>query len=613
MCGIIGYTGKAQAAPILLNGLKRLEYRGYDSSGIAVYDNGGDKISVVKAEGKVEVLEKKTDGGKLFPGTLGIGHTRWATHGVPSDINAHPHASNDGRFAIVHNGIIENFFELKAQLIESGYRFDSETDSEVVVHLIEKLYDGDMIATLVEVMKRVEGSYAVGVVSSESPDTLYAIRKDNPLVIGLGKNENFIASDVSAALEHTHEFVLLGDNEIAAVSPAEVKFFDADGKGIEKQPYTVKWNIDQAEKGGYPHFMIKEIHEQPKALTDTVRPRIKPNNEINLDGIEFTDEYIRSLDGIDVIGCGSAYHAGIVGKYFIEKHCRIRVDCSLASEYIYSDPITGSKRLTIIISQSGETADTLAALRLAKQRGSRTIAVVNVVESAIAREADGVLYTHAGPEIAVATTKGYTTQIAALYLIGLKIAKIKNTITPERYAELLAELRDVSDKVSAQLDGDYVKKIKKLAKKYYEHKCAFFIGRGTDYAASLEGALKLKEISYIHAEAYAAGELKHGTISLIEQGTVTLALVTQKSLYPKMESNIKSVSSRKGTVIAVTSPENAKIRSAADKVITIPECDDDVAPIPTAVVLQLFAYFVAAYRKCDIDKPRNLAKSVTVE
>ncbi len=613
MCGIIGYTGGAQAAPKLLNGLKRLDYRGYDSSGIAVLERG--KITVVKAEGKVAVLDKKTDFGNALRGTVGIGHTRWATHGVPSDANAHPHASNDGRFAIVHNGIIENFFELKQTLAASGCVFTSETDSEVIVHLIETLYNGDMLATLIKAERELKGSYAVGILCADAPNTIYAIRKDNPLVIGInGKNgENFIASDVAAALEYTHEFVLLDDGEIAAVSPAEVAFYDADGKPITKEPYTVKWNIEQAEKGGYPHFMIKEIHEQPRALTDTVRPRIKRDGSIDLDGIELTPEYIASLDGIDIIGCGSAYHAGVVGKYFIEKHARIRVNCELASEYIYSDPITGANRLTLIISQSGETADTLAALRLAKKRGSRTIAVVNVVESAIAREADGVLYTHAGPEIAVATTKGYTTQIAALYLIGLKAARIKGAITNERYSALIKELLSVSDKVSAMLAPAEIEQMLALAKKYSKNHCAFFIGRGADYAASLEGALKLKEISYIHAEAYAAGELKHGTISLIEEGTVTLALVTQSALYPKMESNIKSVSSRKGTVIAVASPENAKISSASDKVIILPECDDDVAPILAAVALQLFAYYVADYRKCDIDKPRNLAKSVTVE
>lgn len=614
MCGIIGYIGSRQAAPVLLKGLKRLEYRGYDSSGIAVVSekNGCCGIDMIKTEGKIDRLVEKTDGGKKLSGTVGIGHTRWATHGVPNDVNAHPHLSSDGRFAIVHNGIIENFVELKRELEARGYAFSSETDSEVIAALLQTLYDGDMARTLRAIDAKLSGSYAIGVICSDSPAELYALKKDSPLVIGLCDGETFIASDVAAALEYTHEFILLDDRELAVVTPSGAKVYDESGAAITKAPYTVDWDVKQAEKGGYPHFMLKEVFAQPKALTDTVRPRIK-NGEILLDGIEFDSAYVESLSGIDIVGCGSAYHAGIVGKYFIEKHCRLRVNCVLASEYIYSDPITDGKRLTIIISQSGETADTLSALRLAKRLGSRTIAIVNVVQSAIAREADDVLYTHAGPEISVCTTKGYTTQVAALYLVGLKLATIRHTITHERYLQLLDEITALSDRVREQLAPEYVDAIKRQAEKYYEHKCVFFIGRGTDYAASLEGALKLKEISYIHAEAYAAGELKHGTISLIEDDTITLALVTQSALYPKMENNIKSVKSRDGKVLAIASERNAAIEEHTDGIILIPVCDDDVAPVLAAVVLQLFAYYVASLRGCDIDKPRHLAKSVTVE
>ncbi|MDE7464334.1 MAG: glutamine--fructose-6-phosphate transaminase (isomerizing) [Clostridiales bacterium] len=610
MCGIIGYIGRKQAAPIMLDGLKRLEYRGYDSSGMAVVGNDG--ISACKSEGKISVLDKKTDGGKTLLGVCGIGHTRWATHGAPSDKNSHPHLSDDGRFAIVHNGIIENHAEIKARLIGLGYKFKSETDSETIAQLLQYLYKGDMKTALIELIKQIEGSYAIGIVYAGTPDTLYAVRKDSPIVIGLGDGENYVASDVAAALSHTHEFVLLENGEIAEATATSVKYYNANGKQITKKPYTVDWDIERAEKGGYPHFMLKEIFDQPKALTDTVRPRVH-GNEIDLDGIVFEHGYLDSLTGIDIVGCGSAYHAGIVGKHFIEKHCRIRVNCTLASEYIYSNPITDGKRLTIIISQSGETADTLAALRLAKQLGSRTLAVVNVVQSAIAREADDVLYTHAGPEIAVATTKGYTTQVAALYLIGLKMASVRGTISGGSYKKLLSSLTALPDKAAEQLTETYIGNIKTYADAFSKQHCVFFIGRGADYAAALEGALKLKEISYVHAEAYAAGELKHGTISLIEQGTLTVALLTQKELYAKTESNVRSVSSRNGTVLAVASKSNSKIRTCVDGLIFIPDCDDDLSPLLTAIVLQIFAYYIALNRGCDIDQPRNLAKSVTVE
>ncbi|MDE6029701.1 MAG: glutamine--fructose-6-phosphate transaminase (isomerizing) [Clostridiales bacterium] len=608
MCGIIGYVGGKQAAPVLLKGLQRLEYRGYDSSGIAV--NDGAEIGVIKARGKVATLCQKTADGKALSGNMGIGHTRWATHGEPSDVNSHPHLSADGRFCIVHNGIIENYVELKAELVNHGLPFVSDTDSEVIAQLLQYLYDGDMISTIRKVMDRLSGSYAVGIICADCPDSMYAMRKDSPLIVGIGKNENFIASDFSAMLEHTHSFVQLNDREIARLTARAATFFDGDGNALKKTPYTVDWDISAAEKGGYPHFMLKEVHEQPKAIKDTISPRIKGDNII-LDKVDFSPNNVNRINRINIVGCGSAYHAGIVGKHFIEKYCRISVNCELASEYVYSDPITDNRTLTIVISQSGETADSLAALRLAKKLGSHTIAIVNVLHSAIAREADDVLYTYAGPEISVCTTKGYTTQVAMLYLIGLKIAKVKHVISDARYTELLNELTRLPEKITEILQN--TDEIKNYAESYAEHKCVFFIGRNTDYAASLEGALKLKEISYIHAEAYAAGELKHGTISLIENGTVTLALVTQAGLYAKMLSNIKAVQSRGGTVLAISSQANKQIGEEADGLLTIPACDDDVTPILTAVVLQIFAYYVAAKRGCDIDKPRNLAKSVTVE
>ncbi|MCM1368122.1 MAG: glutamine--fructose-6-phosphate transaminase (isomerizing) [Roseburia sp.] len=607
MCGIIGYVGKKQATGILVNGLKRLEYRGYDSSGVAVVCD--DKIDVVKMSGKVARLEQKLK--EHTPvGTIGIGHTRWATHGVPNDINSHPQSSNDGRFVIVHNGIIENYAELKTRLTERGYSFKSETDTEVMAVLLQELYTRNIVSTLSALMKELKGSYAVGIICADAPDRLYAIRKDNPLVVALGNGENFIASDFPAALEYTHEFVLLNDCEIAEIERDTVNYYDANGKPIKKKSFTVNWDISQAEKGGYDHFMLKEIYDQPKALADTLNPRVN-GNEIDLDGIKFDKEYLDGLTDIDILGCGSAYHAGIVGKTFIEKHCRIRVRCELASEYIYSDPIADRHTLTMIISQSGETADTLEALRLAKSRGSRTIAIVNVMQSIIAREADDVLYTHAGPEIAVATTKGYTTQVAALYLVGLKIAALRGTVSQTRYNELLSELLKLPDLVREQLK-DY-SDIAELSKRFAHTDGFFFIGRGTDYAASLEGALKLKEISYIRSEAYAAGELKHGTISLIEEGTVTLALVTQTALYHQMLSNIRQIQSRGGTVLAIASRPNSKIKSSAPYTVCIPKCDDDVSPVLTAVVLQLYAYHVAVELGRDIDQPRNLAKSVTVQ
>ncbi len=609
MCGIIGYVGKEQASPILIDGLKKLEYRGYDSSGIAVLDDG--VISTVKSVGKIAELERKI-GSNAPSGIIGIGHTRWATHGKPSEVNSHPHSSQDGRFSIVHNGIIENFQEIKTELMGLGYKFKSDTDSETIAHLLQHLYCGDMLKALTLLIKRLKGAYAVAILSADCPDTLYAIRKDNPLIVGIGKGENFIASDITAAIARTRDFVRLNDGEIAKVTAETAEFFDSDGKIIRKTPIHYDMDASVAEKDGYDHFMLKEIYEQPHAIDMAVRTRIS-NGRVKLDSVKFDKEYLESLTKIDIIGCGSAYHAGIVGKAFIEKMCRIPVDCILASEYIYSDPIVDKRTLTVVISQSGETADTVAALRLAKKLGSRTLAIVNVVNSTIAYDADDVLYTYAGPEIAVATTKGYTTQVGVLYLVGLEMARILGTVTEKRYADIAARLEQLPSKVAETLNDVTVDQAKKYADIYADRHCMFFIGRGTDYAASLEAALKLKEISYVHAEPYAAGELKHGTISLIEKNTLTLALITQSALYHKMESNIKAVKAREGDVLAIASRANSKINYCVDGMITIPECDDDLSPILTAVVLQLFAYYVAKKRGCDIDKPRNLAKSVTVE
>lgn len=610
MCGIVGYLGAEQAAPILLDGLSKLEYRGYDSAGVCISD--GRDLKVAKTKGRLAKLSELLDGGKAITGTAGIGHTRWATHGAPSDENSHPHIADSGKIAVVHNGIIENYQQLKEKLLAKGKRFHSETDSEVAANLIEYFYDQgfDFQSAVRKAVDRMEGSYALGILCRDCPDTIAAVKKDSPLIFGFGDGCNFIASDVPAILKHTRKVCYLEDGDMVIFTAHSARFYDAAGDLAERKPEHITWDTESAEKGGYAHFMIKEIHEQPKAIRDTLSPRMK-DGEIVLDDLSLDAEYLKSLSRIYIVACGSAYYVGVQGKYILEKLCKIPVEPVLASEFRYADPVLGKDTLVLIISQSGETADTKGALEEAKAHGARTLAIVNVVGSAIARLADDVIYTWAGPEIAVATTKGYTTQVAALYLVGLKIAKIKHTISDTRYSQVLKELTELPDKISRALAD--VEEIKRYAKEYAAHKCIFFIGRGTDYAASLEGALKLKEISYIHAEAYAAGELKHGTISLIEDGTVTLALVTQSELYSKMLSNIKAVQSRGGKVLSVASPKNEQIRENSDGILLIPDCDDDLTPILTAVVLQVFAYYVAAERGCDIDKPRNLAKSVTVE
>ena len=608
MCGIVGYVGKKQAAPILLDGLSKLEYRGYDSAGVAVMENDG--IKVVKAKGRLQVLSDKTDGGKTLNGVMGIGHTRWATHGEPSDTNSHPHLSKSGRFAVVHNGIIENYLKLREYLTAKGFEFISETDTEVIAHLVEYYYNGDIIDTMLRVINKVEGSYALGVLCADNPDSFVAVRKESPLIVGLGEDENFIASDIPAILKHTRKVYFLENNEIVMLNRDEVKVYNMDKEEIQKSSFTVDWDISAAEKGGYEHFMFKEIMEQPRAAKDTISPRIK-DGKVVLDDITLDESYLRGMDKIYIVACGSAYHVGVVGKYVIEQMTRIPVEVIVASEFRYCSPIVSDKTLVVLISQSGETADTIAAMREAKRLGARTFAIVNAVGSSIAREADEVLYTWAGPEIAVATTKAYSTQLIAVYLLSIYIAQTLELIEPEREVRLIKALETLPDNIEKILKDKG--EIQYVASRYYNSKSVFFLGRTLDYAVALEGSLKLKEISYIHSEAYAAGELKHGTIALIEQGTVVVALCTVKSLFDKMLSNIKEVKARGAVVIAVAEEGHTEIEKEADFVIYVPKCDELVMPSEVAVPLQLFSYYVASLKGLDIDKPRNLAKSVTVE
>lgn len=608
MCGIVGYIGSQQAAPILLEGLSKLEYRGYDSAGIAVYGENG--IEVSKAKGRLKVLSDMTDGGKSVKGTVGIGHTRWATHGEPSDVNSHPHISESGRFAVVHNGIIENYISLKKKLLERGYKFVSETDTEVIAHLFEYYYNGDLVETMIKVIHRVEGSYALGILCADHPNEFIAVRKASPMIVGLGEGENFIASDVTAILKHTRKIHYLEDNEIVLLSSDSVKIYNTDREEIKKEVFTVDWDVSAAEKGGYEHFMMKEIEEQPKALRDTISPRIK-DGKVVLDQFSMTDEQLRNLHKIYIVACGSAYHVGVVGKYVIEKLCRIPVEVEVASEFRYHDPIIDEHSLTIVISQSGETADTMAALKEAKKKGSRILSIVNVVGSSIANASDDVIYTWAGPEIAVATTKAYSTQLAVIYLIALYFADRLDRISEKEYNTILSEIETLPQKVSEILSDK--ENVQYLASKFFHCKSIFFIGRNLDYAVALEGSLKLKEISYIHSEAYAAGELKHGTISLIEDGTLVVALATGRELYEKTISNVKEVKARGAVVMGVTTTDHEHTEDVCDYVVKIPVTHPVLLPSLTVIPLQLFGYYVASLKGCDIDKPRNLAKSVTVE
>lgn len=608
MCGIVGYIGDKQATPILLEGLEKLEYRGYDSAGIAILNDGN--INIKKAKGRLTVLRESLKNDNMY-GTIGIGHTRWATHGEPSDTNSHPHLSQSGIIAVVHNGIIENYLPLKKWLLEEGYTFKSETDTEVVANLLEFYYEGDIIEAVKKVLDRIEGSYALGVLSKDHPDMIVAARKDAPLIVGIGNGENFIASDIPAILKHTRNVYFLDDHEIAIIKKDSINFIDMFGRNVQKSPFEVKWDVEAAEKGGYEHFMIKEIHEQPNAIKDTLRGRIVNDSEIVLDNVKITKEQLNNIDKIFIVACGTAYHAGVVGKYIIENFARIPVEVDVASEFRYRNPIINEKTLTIVISQSGETADTIAALKEAKRNGSRVIAITNVVGSSISREADDVLYTWAGPEIAVASTKAYTTQLVALYLIGIDLALKKGTITKTKAIELCNELKKLPEKVQYLLDNK--DEIQKFASEHYNTKDVFYLGRGLDYAVALEGSLKLKEISYIHSEAYAAGELKHGTLALIEEGTLVIALTTQEDLFEKMLSNIREVKARGGYVIAFAEQGNLQLEGVVDKIIYLPETIKELAPVVTVVPLQLLAYYMAVEKGCDVDKPRNLAKSVTVE
>ncbi len=607
MCGIVGYIGQNEAAPVLIKGLKKLEYRGYDSAGIAVF---GDGIHVVKTKGRLADLDAKVQEMGGVEGHVGIGHTRWATHGAPSDVNSHPHTSMNGRISVVHNGIIENYLQLKAELEEKGYVFASETDTEVVAQLFDYYYDGDMVDTLIRVIGRIRGSYALGILCNEKPDEIVAVRKDSPMLVGIGKNENFIASDIPALLEYTKDYYLLNDNEIVVLKKDGITILDLDKNEIKKDIYNVTWDISAAEKGGYDYFMMKEIMEQPKAFKATISPRIV-DGEIKLDNIKYTDEDIRNINRIHIIACGSAWHAAIVGKYVIEDYARIPVEVDLASEFRYRNPILDKNDICIIISQSGETADTLAALREAKRQGIRILAIVNVVGSSIARESDDVLYTWAGPEIAVATTKGYSTQVALMYLLAMKFGQARGHLSAEEVKKLTAELELVPGYIEKLLTMD--EELKELAKAHAHANDVFVIGRGIDYAVALEGSLKLKEISYIHSEAYAAGELKHGTISLIEEGTLVVAIATQDPLYEKLVSNVKEVKARGAYVVAIAKEGNTEIAEVADKVIYIPQINDKFTASLNVIPMQIFSYYVAIERGCDVDMPRNLAKSVTVE
>lgn len=610
MCGIVGFIGEREAAPILLEGLARMEYRGYDSAGLALLDPVKG-LQVAKSKGRLSVLSEKVDGGKRMFGTVGVGHTRWATHGEPSDTNSHPLLSGSGRIAVVHNGIIENYMEIKEFLLEKGVVFHSETDTEVVAQLLDYYYQGDILAAVQKVLYRIEGSYGLGIVCSEHPDQLIAARKDSPLVLGYGDGFHMMASDVTALIKYTREVSYMENGEIAILTRQGIQVYNTLLEPVEKEHSTVDWDISDAEKGGYEHFMFKEIMEQPEAIRKTITPRIKEGRVV-LDDIDLSADYVKQISKFYIIACGSSYHVGMVGKYVLEKTLRKPVEVALASEFRYCSPIVDEHTLVIVISQSGETLDTMEALREAKRLGGRTLAIVNVVGSSIAKEADDVIYTWAGPEIAVATTKAYSTQLAVLDLLCLYLADLLGSVSPAEYKEMLMALTEIPDKLEQVLEQK--ERIQQYASQFFNHDSIFFIGRNLDYAIGLEASLKLKEISYIHSEAYAAGELKHGTISLIEQGTLVIALATYGQLFDKAVSNMIEVKSRGATVLGLTDTrhENA-LSKHADAIITVPETHPLLMPSLAVVPMQLFAYYVALARGCDIDKPRNLAKSVTVE
>ena len=612
MCGIVGYTGMHSAAPVLLDGLSKLEYRGYDSAGIAVRD-GEKQAEVIKAKGRLKKLIEKTNGGDSVPGTCGIGHTRWATHGEPSENNAHPHMSDDGNVVAVHNGIIENYQELKDKLIRNGYTFYSETDTEVAVKLVDyyyKKYEGTPVDALTHAMVRIRGSYALAIMFKEYPEEIYVARKDSPMILGVENGESFIASDVPAILKYTRNVYYIGNLEMARVKKGEITFFNLDGDEVEKQPKVIEWDAEAAEKAGFEHFMIKEIHEQPKAVADTLNS-VLHDGVIDLSDVGLSEEEIKNISQIYIVACGSAYHVGMAAQYVLEDLARIPVRVELASEFRYRKPLLDKNGLAIIISQSGETADSLAALREAKSKGVRTLGIVNVIGSSIAREADNVFYTLAGPEISVATTKAYSTQLIASYLLAIQFAKVREEITQEQYDGLIAELQTLPEKIQKIIDDK--ERLQWFAAKQVNAKDIFFIGRGIDYAISMEGSLKMKEISYIHSEAYAAGELKHGTISLIEDGTLVIGCLTQPALYEKTVSNMVECKSRGAYLMGLTTYGNYNIQDTADFVTYIPKTDPHFATSLAVIPLQLMGYYVSVAKGLDVDKPRNLAKSVTVE
>ena len=612
MCGIVGFTGAHQAAPILLDGLSKLEYRGYDSSGIAVRDGLKD-TEVLKAKGRLKILKEKTNDGKSVKGTCGIGHTRWATHGGPSEDNAHPHVSDDGNVVAVHNGIIENYQELKEKLVRNGYTFYSETDTEVAVKLVDyyyKKYEGNPVDAINHAIIRIRGSYALVMMFKEYPEEIYVARKDSPMILGVADGESYIASDVPAILKYTRNVYYIGNLEMARVRKGEITFYNLDGDEIEKEQKIIEWDAEAAEKGGYEHFMMKEIHEQPKVVADTLNSVLK-DGEIDLSGVGLSAEEIKNISEIQIVACGSAYHVGMVGQYVIEDLARIPVRVELASEFRYRNPILDKNTLVIVVSQSGETADSLAALREAKLRGIKTLGIVNVVGSSIAREADNVFYTLAGPEISVATTKAYSTQLIAMYTLAVQFAKIRGQISDEQYMGYIKEMQTLPDKIRRILEDK--ERIQWFASKQMNAKDVFFVGRGIDYAICMEGSLKMKEISYIHSEAYAAGELKHGTISLIEEGTLVIGVLTQSALFEKTVSNMVECKSRGAYLMGLTTTGNYNIEESADFTVYIPETDEHFATSLAVIPLQLMGYYVSVAKGLDVDKPRNLAKSVTVE
>lgn len=608
MCGIVGYIGKHQAAPIILEGLAKLEYRGYDSTGMAVFD--GKKIRIQKAAGRLQVLENMTRGGETMPGFSGIGHTRWATHGQPNDVNAHPHGNKAGTIAVVHNGIIENYQQLKKRLLDHGYEFLSDTDTEVLVQLIDYYYKGDPLEAITKVMHRVEGSYALGILFADHPEEIYAVRKDSPLIVGTSSEGSFIASDVPAILKYTREVYYIDNQEVAVLRENEIHFYNVDEEEILKTPVHIDWDADAVAKGGYEHYMLKEIYDQPRAVRETFEKHMK-DGKVELEELCMTDDEISKLSRIHIVACGTAYHAGMAAKYIIESMARISVEVDMASEFRYRNPIIEEGALVIVISQSGETADTLQALRDSKARGAKVLGIVNVVGSSIAREADSVMYTWAGPEIAVASTKAYSAQLIAIYLLAMKFARTKGTISEEEYQQLILDLRRLPEQIELLLGNKT--KIQRFANRYVAAKSVFFIGRGLDYTLSMEGSLKLKEITYMHSEAYAAGELKHGPISLIEDGTLVMSSLTQEDLYMKTISNIREVKSRGAFVLALTTTGHDDIEDTADYVLYIPQTNKYFTNSLAIIPFQMFAYYVSVGKGLDVDKPRNLAKSVTVE